>query len=194
LSNAAAAYSEAFNLADAVGVPFLRCEATTGLASVSLAAGDSSLAARYMDDVLLYLQMHALAGCNEPGWVIDTTIRVLRAVGDHRADETLRLGAELLDQRVSGLPEPLRERYINAYPERRDVLRRWLEHVGSPPTSNGSNVPLAAAFEVFTTSDGNDSPPADPRANTSSLRHGSLRARTRGQRDRRRDRPTPPRA
>jgi tetratricopeptide (TPR) repeat protein len=127
LSNAAASYTEAFNLANELQIPYLNCDASAGLARVSLAAGDVGLAVRYAEAVLLHLQMHALAGCEEPALVIDTCHRVLDAAGDNRADEVLRTGAEILNRRISALPVTQRDRYLDAVPERRIVLRQWLD-------------------------------------------------------------------
>jgi DNA-binding SARP family transcriptional activator/predicted ATPase/tetratricopeptide (TPR) repeat protein len=174
LSNAATSFTEAFNLADALGIPYLRCDATTGLASISLAAGDVGLAVRYVEETLTHLQTQSLAGCEEPGWVIETSIRVLTAAGDRRATETLRLGAELLDRRVSALPQPLRDRYLNTFPERRDVLRRWLDHVASTSTGYGSHLRLGPSVDLMTTP---DSTAGQPRNGSPRARHWPSRAR-----------------
>lgn len=131
VSLAVASYTEAFNLADALGIPHLRCDATVGLASASLAAGDPLLASRYVEEVLPCLKDHALAGCEEPGWVIETCMRVLTEVNDHRAVDVLQMGASLLDRRLSTLPVAQRDRYLSAFSDRKIVLGRWLEYVSS---------------------------------------------------------------
>lgn len=149
LSSATDWYTKAVELVDGLGIPYLRCEARVGLASVSLAGGNICAAVRYVDEVLSYLRRHELAGCEEPGWIIDTCYRVLATAGDDRAGELLRLGAELLHRRESALPETEHSRYLTAFPERNAVLRRWHELSGHVDASSGSKTPLAASSPPY---------------------------------------------
>jgi DNA-binding SARP family transcriptional activator/predicted ATPase len=148
LSDAASAYTQAAAIAGALGLPYVRCDATTGLASVSLAAGDVSLAARYVEDILPYLREQALAGCGKPGWVALTCFRVLDAAHDPRAASALRLGAEILERRALLLPPPRRNQYLAAFPDRGAVLQRWKEYAEEVPSAVSFVIQAPAALPV----------------------------------------------
>gem|GEM_PF-846909 len=162
LSNASAAYTEAFNLVASLGIPHLRCDVTTGLASVSLAAGDIAFAVRYVEEVLPHLFTQSLAGCEEPGWVIETCSRVLQAAGDRRADEVLQHGAELLERRAVALPEPARDRYVSASKERGIVLRHWQSRVETQTTPVVLRLPLDGPPDIEEAGDSATDTPEPP--------------------------------
>ncbi len=131
-SEATASYQRASEIAEAIGMPYLGCEASTGLASVELASGDPHRAASLAVESLRYLREQSLAGCDQPEWVAQACWRALSAAGDPNAQVALQYGAELLEQRAAGLPAFQRERYFSAYPARVSLVSHWREFDPEP--------------------------------------------------------------
>lgn len=131
ISEAAASYRRALDIAAHLVTPYLRCDAAAGLASIALAAGDIDRGVHYAADVLRYLQEQALAGCEEPAWNTLACIDVLDAAGDARTRNALLLGALLLNRRAGALPAKEGHRYLNTSPERRAVMQRWSDYPGA---------------------------------------------------------------
>jgi tetratricopeptide (TPR) repeat protein len=142
LPTAATSYARALTHARDLGDPALCCDAAAGLASVALAEGDARQAAEHAAAIVPYLWEHNLAGCDEPGRVLITCYRALRAVRDPRAEETLRLGVALLERRIAALPEASRTRYVAAFPARHELLAAWQEHQEVPVRRAGIPISL----------------------------------------------------
>jgi tetratricopeptide (TPR) repeat protein len=136
LEEAQAAYEEALELGqETEHVPSVM-EARAGLASVSLAAGETVRAIRHVEEILPDLQSSMLAEVDEPALVCRSCYRVLQAVGDARAVAVLEEGYELL-QEIAGkmTDEVLRRSFLGNVKVNREILREWhakTARTGSP--------------------------------------------------------------
>lgn len=125
LAEAEKDYAQAYSTADELAIPYLTCDAATGIAAVALARGDVERALTYVEEVLGHLHESSLAGCEEPGRTIWTCYDVLRTAGDRRAEGVLATGVGLLERRLIALPQTERRRYLWSYADRVGVLRAW---------------------------------------------------------------------
>ena len=121
----AGTFRQARTLASALPLPAVCCEAEAGLTDVALHEGLPEQAVVHAAAAFAYLQDRALAGCDEPGWVIRACHHAFRATGDARTEETLRLGAALLERRLAALALEDRTSYLSAFPARQEVLESW---------------------------------------------------------------------
>jgi len=92
---------------------------------VALAEGEVGEATARATNVLAYLEAQSLAGCEAPGAVVLTCYQALQATRERRAVEALRLGSVIIEQRVAVLLPEDRERYLDVFPARRQVLIAW---------------------------------------------------------------------
>lgn len=116
-------YSQAVAIAEMLDLPYLMCDAMTGLASAAGSMGSTTLASRVARRVADYLLEHQLAGCEEPGWNTVVAYRALSGRDDERAADVLRMGGRLIAQRIAELPSGAARRYVDAYPERSVLLQ-----------------------------------------------------------------------
>lgn len=126
---AAAAYQQARNIAIATDMPHILCEATAGLVSTALTQGDLQSARHLVPPVVQYLTDAALAGCEDPAWIVTTCLAAFEECGDSRAADVLESGLSILRTRLASLPVPEQDRYLDASPARR-ALRPHLTKLG----------------------------------------------------------------
>ena len=120
---AADAYGRARSIAALLPLPYLHGDATAGLADLARTEAEPALAARHAAQLLTYLHEHGLAGCTDPGWVALSCWCALLAAGDPRAAAAREQGAAILERRAEALPGFQRSRYLQAFPERRALLK-----------------------------------------------------------------------
>jgi DNA-binding SARP family transcriptional activator/predicted ATPase len=103
-TQAGRAYQQALHLQRELGQPNLAAESLAGLASISLAQGDTAQAQAAVEEILTQLGTGGLKGANEPIRVYLTCYQILQANGDPRAAEVLSAASSIFDHlsRVPG--------------------------------------------------------------------------------------------
>lgn len=128
---AAAAYRQARDIASATDMPHILCEANAGLVSTALALGDLQTVKQLVPLVVQYLTNAALAGCEDPAWIVTTCVAALEECGDPQAADVLESGLSMLRTQLESLPIAEQARYLDASAARR-ALR---PHLTKPRSS-----------------------------------------------------------
>lgn len=118
---AASAYRQSHAIATALDIRHLQCEAATGLVSTALTSGDTERVRCMLEPVTRYIVEEALAGCEEPAWVVGVCQKGMEHIDDPRADDVLTAGVAIAGQRLASLPVGERVRYLEASVARQNL-------------------------------------------------------------------------
>lgn len=122
LTDAAEAYGRALELRRELGEHNRAMESLSGLASVSLARGETAVARLHVEEILDHLESKSLDGADEPFRVYLTCHRVLQATDDPRAQQLLAAAYDLLQQRASMIgDEQLQQSFLENIPQHRAI-------------------------------------------------------------------------
>ena len=122
LTDAAEAYARALELRRELGEHNRAMESLAGLASVSLARGETAAARLYVEEILDHLESKSLDGADEPFRVYLTCHHVLQAADDPRAQQLLAAAYDLLQQRASMIgDEQLQQSFLENIPQHRAI-------------------------------------------------------------------------
>jgi predicted ATPase/class 3 adenylate cyclase len=123
----------ALDLLRKLGLENRAIEALAGLARVSLARGEVSVALDHVEQVLQHLDSHNLLGTEEPVAVYLTCYQVLRASGDPRAAGILETGYQFLQERAVLIGnQALRRSFLEKVPMNRQLNQLWREASNRP--------------------------------------------------------------
>jgi adenylate cyclase len=123
LAEATDAYHQALTLRQEMDQPNLAMEPLAGLARVHLAQGDLAQAQAHVEEILSYLESHALDDAEEPFRVYLTCYRILDANQDPRAQETLSVAYNLLQEQASKIGDKdTRRLFLENVPAHREIM------------------------------------------------------------------------
>lgn len=116
-------FEQAMRLRISLGQYALALDDRAGLARLELAEGNYGAAQEQVIEILDSIAEHGIEGCEFPIWVYLTCFRVLHMVGNYeRADQALRNGIELLQQRAKKIQdEILRRQFLENVPFNREL-------------------------------------------------------------------------
>ena len=130
LDEAADCYRQALELAIDLDFPHLAMQVQTGLAAIAFARGNLVEAMPPMQDILDYLETHALSTLDEIFWIFISCYRILRAASDPRALPTLQAAHTLLQKIAAGIDDPaLRNSFLQNVRSNRELLQAWETHL-----------------------------------------------------------------
>lgn len=126
LEAAAAAYRQALDLALELRLPHLVMPVRAALAGIALARGNPDEARVALDEILPYLETHALSTVDELSRIYLTCYRILQAGADPRARATLNAGYRLL-QEIAGkiTDQGLRASFLQNVRFNREIVQAW---------------------------------------------------------------------
>lgn len=126
LTEAAESYRKALALRRKMGEDHLAMEPLAGLARLALLQADIPRAQSHVDEILAYLELGTLEGTEEPFRVYLACYRVLRASGDSRAAEFLRMVHQQMQQRITQIEdEASRRSFQENVAVHRQLLALW---------------------------------------------------------------------
>ncbi|MBN1876146.1 MAG: tetratricopeptide repeat protein [Anaerolineae bacterium] len=124
LTESQTAYQEALTIRRALQQPHMANEPLAGLAHLAFLRGDHSQALAYAEEILAYLDTHALEGNEDPYQVYAICTRVLRANDDARADNLLAKAHALLMKRAEQIEDPnTRHTFLDNVPSHREIIQ-----------------------------------------------------------------------
>jgi len=126
-AEAVESFQQALSARRELGEHSLATESLAGLASVSLAQSNPTLALNYVEEILDYLnQGNTLDGTDEPFKVYLTCYRVLRANQDSRAETVLEKAYALLQERAAKIDdEEMRRSFLENVASHREIIAAW---------------------------------------------------------------------
>ena len=123
---AAACYRESASIFREIGRPTMPPEPLAGLARVALARGDLVAAQATIAEVIAHFDAGgSVDGTEDPLWIYLTCHDVLRAAGEPRAHEFLRLAHGQLMDRAALLGEAERAPFLANVPSHRAIVAAW---------------------------------------------------------------------
>jgi len=126
LAEAAHAYQQTLDIRRGLGEHNLAIESLAGLARVSLARGDSTLALVHVEEILDHLESNTLDGTEEPFQVWLTCYSVLRANQDSRAQTVLSTAHRLLREQAARITsEEMHRSFLENVAAHREIAREF---------------------------------------------------------------------